>query len=206
MALTRRTESSGESANIPNLEAGEHEGRLVYVADLGLQRKEYKGQFQGDIQQIALGIEIVGQTVEIDGEERPRYMWTKPFYIYQTLTEKGTELKMYNVFDPSASDGEIPDWEAQLGKACNVIVEHVEKDNKTYDNIKAITPIPAKYQDSVDALTMTPAIGDSEDKDNVVNAALFGLAKFVFDKKLDVPTDASDNDDGYDATQDDEPY
>lgn len=204
MGLARRTEgSSGEGANIPNLDAGEYEGRLVYVADLGLQRKEFKGKFQGNIQQIALGIEIIGETIELDDEVRPRYMWTKPFYIYQSLTEKGTELKMYNIFDPTASDGEVPDWEAQLGKPCNVIVEHVEKDGKTYDNIKAIAAIPAKYHDSVGPMTMTPAIGDADDDDNEVNQALFGLTDYVFKKRVDL-SDVADDDDV--AGDDDTPY
>ncbi len=66
MTLQRRTESNGGGggADIPNLEAGEHEGRLVYVADLGLQHMVYKGEDKGNIQQIALGFEILGEAGE----------------------------------------------------------------------------------------------------------------------------------------------
>lgn len=200
MALARRTESNGgggDYADIPNLEAGEHEGRLVYVADLGLQHQVYKGEDKGNIQQIALGIEVVGQTYETeDGEAKPRYLWTKPFNIFATLTEKGNELKMYSVFDASANDGELPDWEAQLGKPCSIVVEHVHKDDKVYDNIKSVLPIPAKYQDGVEAASIEFAIGDSDEKDNVVNKALFGLTKFVFAKKVGAEDTPATNEDG----------
>jgi len=206
MALARRTESTGSSSggsDIPNLEAGEHEGRLVYVADLGLQKQEYKGEVKPDAQQIALGIEIVGQTIELDGKEVPRYLWTKPFNIFATLTPKGNELKMFSVFDPSANEGELPDWEAQLGKPCSVVVEHVHKDDNVYDNIKSVLSIPAKYQDGVEAASLSPAIGDSDEADNVVNKALFGLAKYVFDKRVQ-----ADNEDVQSGgpTEDDGPY
>lgn len=196
MALTRRTEDSnsgGSNADIPNLEQGEHEGRLVYVADLGLQTKEYKGEYKGDIQQIALGVEIVGQTITLDDKEVPRLLWTKPMYIYSTLTEKGKELLLYKVFDSSANEGELPDWEAQLGKPCTVVVKHVHKDDKTYDNVSDLLPIPVKYHDSVDAATISIGIGDSEEDDNPVNDALFGLAKYVFDKRLTSDEDVKES-------------
>jgi len=201
MALARRTESNGGGggADIPNLDAGEHEGRLVYVADLGLQKQEYKGEVKPDAQQIALGIEIVGQTVEIDDKEVPRLLWTKPFNIFATLTPKGNELKMFSVFDPSANEGELPDWDEQLGKPCSIVVEHVHKDDKVYDNIKSVLAIPAKYQDGVEAASITPAIGDSDEADNVVNKALFGLSKYVFDgrvKGYDAEPASADEGDG----------
>jgi len=193
MALARRTESSGGSSiDYENLKAGEHDGRLVMVADLGLQRQEYKGEYKGDVQQISLGIEILGETITIDDVEHPRLMWTKPMYIYNTLTPKGSELVYYSVFDPTAGEGELPDWDAQLGKPCTVNVEHTHKDDNTYDNVKALLAIPLKYQDGVDAATMDMGVGDSDDKDNAVNKALFGLAKYVFDKRV-VATDTGDD-------------
>jgi len=197
MALARRTESSGGSnIDYENLEVGEHDGRLVMVADLGLQRQEYKGEYKGDVQQIALGIEILGETITIDDAEQPRLMWTRPMYIYSTLTPKGKELEFYSIFDPSANEGELPDWDAQLGKPCTVNVEHVHKDDKTYDNVKALLPIPVKYQDGVDPATMEMGVGDSDEKDNPVNKALFGLAKYVFDKRVVQTTDPDADTDG----------
>jgi hypothetical protein len=175
------------------LSEGEHEGRLVYVADLGLQQKSYKGEDLGQFYQAALGIEIIGEVVTIEDEdgneeEKPLVLWDRPFYAYDTMTEKGVELKRYQVFEPSASEGQVPDWEAQLGKPVNVNVIHNEGkgDNagKMYPNIKSLTPIPAKYQDGVGEANLTAGMGDSDDEDNPINKVLFGLVKYIYDKRI----------------------
>jgi len=192
MPLNRKSPKSEGKSDVQYelLEAGDHDARLVFVADLGLQRKEYKGEYKGDFQQIALGLEIVGETVEVDGKEVPRLMWTRPFYIYDKLTEKGVELQMYKAFVSSAVDGDIPDWDAQLGKPCNAVVVHNEgkgaNAGKMFDNVADITAIPAKYQDAVAPNKITPEIGDGEN----VRKHLFGLAKYVFDKRIQSAEDA----------------
>jgi len=185
--LERKSPKSNPSKDfdeIPLLEAGDHDARLVYVADLGLQRKEYKGEFQGNFQQISLGLEIVGETVMIDDKEVPRLLWTRPFYIYDTLTEKGLEKKFFNVFDSSADVGEVPDWDSQLGKPCNVVVKNTEgkgeNSGKTFNNVETISSIPAKYQDAIAENKLEPQVGMNEE----IEEHLFGLAKYVFDKKI----------------------
>jgi hypothetical protein len=194
MALKRRstmpeTKTNNDNVEYTNLEAGEHEGRLVYVADLGLQEREYMGESKPPAQQLSLGIEIIGQTVSIDNKEVPRILWTKPFNVFYTLTEKGNEMKYFSVFDASAQEGSVADWDAVLGLPCNVVVKHTkgkgENSNRVYDNISNLTPIPAKYQEGVGAaLTTDMAVGDADDENNAATKALFGLAKFVFDKRI----------------------
>ena len=87
MAIKRTGEVSKKNDldPIPNLEAGEHEGRLRYVADLGLHTNEYKGEVKPNVQKLALGIEIVGETIEIDGETKPRLLWTSAFNIFHQM-------------------------------------------------------------------------------------------------------------------------
>lgn len=190
MALKRRTPKSESASEVvyENLPLGENEGRLAYVADLGLQARDYRGEDKPPAQQLSLGIEIVGQYVEIDGEKVPRLLWTKPFYIYSSLTEKGVELEYYKVFDPAAKPDGDANWEAQLGKPCNVIIEHTPgkgaSEGKLFDNIANLTPIPAKYHSSVGEGEIEPAIGDADDENNVVTKALYGLAKYVYDKRI----------------------
>ena len=183
-----RTSPEGEKKSdieVTLLEAGDHDGRLVMVADLGLQRKEYKGECAGYFRQLALGIEVVGETITIDGKVQPRLMWTKPFYIYSTLTEKGNELKLFKVFDSSATEGQVPDWDAQLGKPCNVVVTHTQgkgtNSDNTYDNISDLGSIPAKYQDNVPDHLLKKDIGMNQN----IESNLFGLAKYVFDKRVE---------------------
>jgi hypothetical protein len=210
MSLNRREatevlkkESEGTTLVYDNLPVGDNEGRLVYVADLGLQSRVFKGTFKGNFQQLALGIEIPDHPMKNeDGESLPRILWTKPFYIYEKMGETGHEYAYYSAFDTSAQAETVPDWDAQLGKPINVVVEHNqgkgENSDKTYDNIKALTPIPAKYQEGVAVATITPAIGDADDAENVVTKALYGLVKHVYDKRVQGSVDTSDKEYSYD--------
>ena len=193
MALPRRgsqtTERPASDSQYTNLTENEYEGRLVYVADLGLQEREYKGEVKPPAQQVSLGIEILGVPVEVDGAEKPRVLWTKPFNVFYSMNEKGNEMKYYKVFEPTATEGEVADWDKVLGKPCNVMVVQTngkgDKSDNVYDNIDTLTPIPAKYQDAVAAATVAnPAVGDADDDVNPATAALYGLAKFVWDKRI----------------------
>ena len=191
MTLKRRSNSSngnGESNPIVsgNLkEKHEYDARLVYVADLGLQERSYKGDTKPPAQQVSLGFEIIGETVEYeDGTVKPRILRCMPFYIYHEMSDKGKEYQYYKIFDPDAEPGTVADWEKVLDYPCTVIAEHYKKEDKVYDNIKSIAPIPKKYQSAVGESTIEPCIGDVDEKDNPCNKALFGLARYVFDKRI----------------------
>lgn len=209
MGLNRRApEGMKGKSNIPLLEVGEYEGRLVMVADLGLQRKEFKGEYKGDVQQISLGIELIGQTYELETSEgvieKPHLLWTKPFYIYDTAGEKSKELEFYSVFDRAAKKDCTPDWEAQLGKPCNVLVDHKESaEGGEYSFIKSLSPIPEKYQSGVGEATIDLGIGDIDDADNPVNKALYGLARFVFENRVDANAPTTE---GASSAADDDPF
>ena len=190
MALVRRVVETENTSSVEyeNLEAGEHEGRLVYVADLGLQHREYMGEVKPPAQQISLGIEIVGKSITVDGQEQPRLLWTQPFNIFSTMNERGKELPYYKAFDPSAEEGQIADWDSVLGMPCNVYIKHIngkgEYANRKFDNIESLSPIPSKYQKDVEANRIEPAIGDAEDPNNPATQALYGLALYVYNKRL----------------------
>jgi len=184
MALKRRTPIGGDKPDYDKLEDGEYEGRLIFVADLGLQEREYMGETKPPAQQISLGIEILGEPVTIDGQEVPRLMWTKAFNIFDTMNEKGNEFKFFRVFAPSAREGQVADWEAVLGEPCNVVVGTRKSKDREFDNIDDLTPIPAKYRDAVPPAELSPAIGDADDESNPATQALYGLAKYIYDKRL----------------------
>lgn len=191
MALRRRSnngQGNGESNPVisGNLkEKHEYEGRLVYVADLGLQERSFKSEVKPPAQQVSLGFEIIGETVEYeDGTTKPKILWCIPFYIYHEMSDKGKELQYYKIFDPDAEPKTVADWEKVLGTPCTITVEHYKKEDNVYDNIKSIAPIPKKYQDSVGESTIEPCIGDADEENNACNKALFGLARYVFDKRI----------------------
>ena len=188
MSLKRRSpKGEGKSnLNIPNLTNGEeYEGRLVYIADLGMHINAYKGEIKPDVQKLALGIEILGQSFEDEeGNTLPRLLWTKPFNIFHTLTEKGKELEYYKIFDGTAQPNVVADWDAQLDKPVSVTILHVKKDDAVYDNIANLAAIPVKYQKNVEASTITPAIGDVDDDENAATKALYGLTRWMVERRI----------------------
>jgi hypothetical protein len=193
MALNRKVvqvekEFDGES-NFTRLGAGEYEGRLVYVADLGLQERNFKGEEKPPAQQIALGIEIIGS----DNNGQPRLLFTRPFNIFNKMNELGVEYKMYKVFNTSAQPDTVADWDAVLGEPCTVrvIVTKSKDGSAEYDNIKDLIPIPAKYKKDVGEARIVPAVGDCDDESNPVTAALYGLAKYIWEKRIDMPAKAA---------------
>lgn len=193
MAIKRKgTKSSGNESDIEyeNIEAGEHDARLVYVADLGTHHNEYKGEVKPPVQKLALGLEIVDSSVTIDGEEQPRLLWANPFNVYFSLTEKGKELQMYKIFNPKADAGEEADWDSVLGEPCSVTIANVKgkgaNSDKVFDNITDIVAIPKKYQKDVSpARTKDMATSGDEDMNSPAIRSLFGLAKWQFDQRLD---------------------
>ena len=192
MAIKRRGEAqtSERTDPIPNLEAGEHEGRLRYVADLGLHINEYKGEVKPDVQKLSLGIEIVGETVEIDGEQQPRILWVNPFNIFYSMSERGKELPLYKVFSATAREGEVADWDSVINEPCNVTVIHNqgkgENSDRTYDNIDVLSPIPAKYKAGVaEGLVTDGCTGDADNAENPAQKAMYGLVSWVFENRID---------------------
>ena len=186
MAFKRKgAERTGGTGDYAKLNNGEYDGRLAYVADLGIQAREFKGETKEPCQQMALGIEICGEHVTIDGQEMPRVLWTQPFNVFFKLSEKGNEFKYFRVFDTAAVEGEVADWDAVLGAPCTVVVgKRSGKDGKEFDTIVALNPVPVKYRKDHPKGELEAGIGDSDDPDNAVNQALFGLVKYVFDKRL----------------------
>jgi hypothetical protein len=192
MAINRvspQAEKSTSTIEYTNVAEGEHEGRLVYVADLGLQERNFAGEEKPPAQQLSLGIELGGQEQTLsDGGTLPRILWSKPFNIFQTMNERGNEYKYYKMFVPTARDGEVADWDKVLGMPINVVVTHSKSGDRTYDNISSMSAIPAKYQDQVPpAATAQMSVGDAEDENNVATKAMFGLVKYLHDKRVNGP-------------------
>ena len=184
VVATEKKEFDGES-NFTRLGAGEYEGRLVYVADLGLQERNFKGEEKPPAQQICLGIEIIGS----DNNGQPRLLFTRPFNIFSKMSDLGVEYKMYKVFNTSAQPDTVADWDAVLGEPCTVkvVVTKSRDGSAEYDNIADLIPIPAKYRKDVGEARITPAIGDCDDDSNPATQALYGLAKFIWEKRIDMP-------------------
>ena len=192
MAIKRQ--APAQENNNELLPVGEYEGRLAYVADLGLLKREYNGEVKPPAQQLALGIEILGKTRTFEGVESPLIMWNNGFNIFSTLTGLGSELREYKVFVPNAKEGDVADWDKALGLPCNVNVIH----SGEYANIDSLQPIPAKYQKDVELMaTSDSCTGDIDDEDNPAQKALYGLPRWKIENLgVNGPTSSSSDDGG----------
>ena len=180
MAIKRTASTASKTNQNDLLPEGEYEGRLVYVADLGMQKraKDFGEGIRKPIQQLSLGIEILGKTHTYEGETNPMLMWTAGFNILRTLTEMGNELKRFKIFSPMAKEGEVADWDAVIGKPCSVLVTH----RNGYANIKELQPIPEKYQKDVPQGEFKDGCtGDVDDEENPAQKAMYGLPRWCVD-------------------------
>lgn len=210
MALNRintgsKQASEGES-NYTRLGSGEYEGRLVFIGDLGLQERKFKGDEKPPCQQITLGVEIVGS----DNNGEPRFLWTRPFNIFSKMSELSKEYEFYRIFNPNAKPDTVADWDAVMGEPCMVhVVTTKSKDGTAeYDNVDHLSPVPAKFKSGIGEARITPCIGDCEDEDNAATKALYGLAKYIWEKRMDPPkkTQQKASKAKQEASEDDVPY
>lgn len=127
--------------SLPPVEGGTYPAVCVAVVDLGEQRNE---KFKKYEDKILLIWELPGVTVEIDGEEKPRWL-SKDFSA--TLNEKSNLTKFLvpwrgKPFTEEELNGDGFDLKEMLGAGCllQVIVE--EKDGNQYNRITGCMGLP----------------------------------------------------------------
>ena len=172
MAIKRTAQQSNTMPE--QLAEGKYKARLAYVADLGVQKSEWQGE-DNSCQQIALGLEILGETKDIgtDGNEEivPNVIFMRGFNIFQAMSERGNEYKRYKAFNAEAKDGEVADWDGVLGTPVMVTIKH-NKDG--YAEIVDLAGIPEEFQAGIDPmLTTDSCTGDVGDESNPAQKATF---------------------------------
>lgn len=198
MSLKIRKKSG---SSVPPIHAGTYPAVCIGIVDLGEQYSETYKKYSNKLLVIW---EIPSETIEIDGEDKPRWL-SKDFSaslheksgLYQTLvswrgkafteaelTEDENGFMQFSVLD-------------MLGVGCflQVIVE--EKDSGSYNRITSVIALPA----GIDApKTETPLISfDMDDWDDEVFHSLPGwiqerIKKSTQYQKLHVPTEPVDVD------------
>ena len=188
-------------SSVPPIDAGTYPAVCVGIVDLG---EQYSETFKKYSDKLLVIWEIPSQTIEIDGEDKPRWL-SKDFSaslneksnLYQTLvswrgkaftenelTEDETGFMQFSVLD-------------MLGTGCflQVIVE--EKDGNSYNRITSVIALPAGMPAPA---TETPLIAfDIDAWDDEVFKSLPGwiqerIKKSTQYQKLHVPTDPVDVD------------
>ncbi len=110
----------------------------ITVADLGLQRQEWKGQ-----ERIRPQIAIVWELPKLRMEDGRPFVISKVYTA--SLSEKANlrkDLKAWRGKDLSEAElKETYDFKKLLGQWCSLSIAHTEKDGKTYANISSIAQL-----------------------------------------------------------------
>ena len=132
--------------------AGMHQARIIQIVDLGMQKREYRGEAKPDGQQILITFEIVDEDTEQtteDGQPIRRWLGTMP--IDASLKCKRLQ-QCLNAVDPDGTKrGNLADL---LLAPALLNVEHVTKKNgsgEVYAKIASFNP-PMKGMDPPEAV------------------------------------------------------
>lgn len=178
---------------IPPVEPGVYMGICVGVIDLGEQYSELFKKCSNDVQ---LVWELVGETVEVDGEQKPRQL-SRTFSV---STSKKSNLRKFigSWNSKQYTDEEFGELELfeQLGRACQLQV--VLSEDGQYSNIDNVMALPK----GMPAPTTGTAL-IQWDMDAWDDAAFKALPEWVQEKvkkstqyqKLHTPTDKVDFED-----------
>lgn len=126
--------------SLPPIPGGTYLGICVYSIALGEQLCEFEGKSKGYYNQVMLGFEICGQTVEIDGKQEPRVL-SKTFNA--TKGKKSGLRKFLGAWEAKElTDDEYLDSDTNdyVGKAAFLTV--VLNETGEYSNIDGIAPLP----------------------------------------------------------------
>ena len=122
---------------LPPVDPGVYIGICVGVIDLGEQYSEKFKKYSNDVQIVW---ELVGETVEVDGEQKPRQL-SRTFSV---ATSKKANIRsvLESWNGKKYSDDEFGDVDLfdQLGKACQLNV--VLNDTGEYANVDSVIPLP----------------------------------------------------------------
>ncbi len=127
--------------SLPPIPGGTYLAICVYSIGIGEQLCEYEGKSKNYYNQVMLGFEICGQTVEIDGKSEPRVL-SKTFNA--TKGKKSGLRKFIGAWEAKElSDDEYLDKDTNdyVGKPALLTV--VLNETGEYSNIDSVAPLPA---------------------------------------------------------------
>ena len=122
---------------VPPVEPGVYMAICIGCVDLG---EQYNETFKNYANKCLYMFELIGETVEVDGEQKPRQL-SKEFTI--SASSKSNLRKFIESWNgKSYSDDEFADLDLfdQIGKSCQLNV--VLNDTKEYANIDNLMPLP----------------------------------------------------------------
>lgn len=166
MSLTISEKSKGPS--VPMLEAGTYSAVCCELIDLGMQ---YNEAWKTSSRKVLIGWEVVGETVNVNGEPQPR-IFSKTYTA--SLNEKAALRKDLNAWRGRPfTEEELRafDLKSIVGAACMLTIVHQTSQNgKTYANLASIGGIPKGFPKP--SITVEPTIYDIDESDPAVVSTL----------------------------------
>lgn len=128
---------------VPPLAGGTYLGICIGIIDIG---EQYNQNFKNYADKLMLLFEISGETVNVDGEDKPR--WLSREYT-ASLNEKAALYKHLVAWRSRDftegeldTDGDGFDIESMLGQPCMLTVIVKDGDNDAYNRIENIAALP----------------------------------------------------------------
>lgn len=121
----------------PPVDPGVYVAICVGVIDLG---EQYKENFKNYSNEVQIVWELVGETVEVDGEQKPRQL-SRTFAV-ATSKKANIRAVLSSWNGKTYSDEEFGELDLfdQIGKACQLNV--VLNDTGEYANVESVIPLP----------------------------------------------------------------
>lgn len=113
------------------IDEGLYAARLVRILEIGTQTDKF-----GSKPKVVLGFTVPALTVNIDGVEKQKMVWTSKFGLNQTANPDGSLMKYVNAIDSS-----VTHMRDLLSKPCMIEIKHSDPkpDGTQYANIKNVT-------------------------------------------------------------------
>lgn len=133
--------SAKSTTKYPPIGEGIHPATCIGIYDIGLQTTKWQGR-EKVARKIIITWELHDETVEVDGEEKPRY-YSNTYSL--SLNEKSSlrkDLETWRGKRFTDSELEAFDLYNVLGKPCQIQILHTEKDGRIYANSESIIAWP----------------------------------------------------------------
>jgi hypothetical protein len=147
---------NGESApSIAPVEEGTHLGVCSMLIDLGMQYSEVYKKSQ---RKVLIGWELPDETIEIDGEMKPRVLSKR---YTANLSEKSNlrkDLASWRGRDFTPDELKAFDLKNIVGASCLLTIIHSKNGEKTYANIQSVVKLPKGM--AKQALSEPPVVFD----------------------------------------------
>ena len=136
MSLTVNANPASSIAPIPQ---GSYLAVCNMLIDLGVQ---YSEQFKNSSRKVLIGWEIPEETIEIDGEQKPRTISNRYTASLNESSNLRRDLAAWRGRDFTQEELNAFDLHNIVGTSCFVNIIHKERNGKTYANISSIMALP----------------------------------------------------------------